>query len=102
MHRHISNQDLADAIHTSERQLHRLTKDMANQSPHLYVTRIRINHAKELMDKRIYSLKKISELTGFSSEFHLSSTFKKFEGISPSQYLAGSTDPYLKLGNVFD
>ena len=96
----ISNKELAKSIHISERQLHRLTKNASDLSPHQYVTQLRINYAKELLDKRIYTLKRISEMTGFSSEFHLSSTFKKFEGMSPTHYLSHSEDPYIVVRGI--
>lgn len=96
----ISNKDLAKLVHISERQLHRLTKNEADMSPHQYVTQLRISYAKELMDKRIYTLKRISEMTGFSSEFHLSSTFKKYEGLSPKEYLSQTEDPFIVIRNT--
>ncbi len=102
LHSRISNSDLAGCVHISERQLHRLIKNTLGQSPHHYVNQKRIIQAKELLDKKIYSLKKISEMTGFSSEFHLSSTFKKYEGISPSQYLDMSEDKMIQIFDVPD
>jgi AraC-like DNA-binding protein len=91
---HISNSTLSHYLHMSERQLHRLVKMHIGLSPHHYVTQVRINYVIELMDQQIYSLKTISEMTGFSSEFHLSSTFKKHQHISPTEYLQLSKDNY--------
>lgn len=55
-----------------------------------YLTVVRINKVKELlrfgMDGRVAKLAEIAELTGFSSEQHLSARFKRIEGCSPSEY----------------
>lgn len=55
-----------------------------------YLTIVRINKVKELLrfgvDGRVAKLAEIAELTGFSSEQHLSARFKRIEGYSPSEY----------------
>lgn len=93
---HITNELLATHVHISERQLHRLIKKHIGISPHQFVTQLRISHVKNLIDKNLYSLKTISEMTGFSSEFHLSSAFKKYETITPRDYIQQSSDHYIE------
>ena len=55
-----------------------------------YLTIIRINKVKELLrfgvDGREAKMAEIAELTGFSSEQHLSTRFKQVEGCSPKEY----------------
>ena len=55
-----------------------------------YLSIIRINKVKELLrfgvDGRNAKLAEIAELTGFSSEQHLSARFKTIEGCSPREY----------------
>ena len=55
-----------------------------------YLTIVRINKVKELLrfgeDGRAAKLAEIAEMTGFSSEQHLSARFKHIEGCSPSEY----------------
>ena len=55
-----------------------------------YLTIVRMNKVKELLrfgeDGRATKLSEIAGLTGFSSEQHLSSRFKRIEGCSPSEY----------------
>lgn len=93
----ISNQLLAEHIHISKRQLHRLVKKHTNQSPHQLIVSIRISTVKQLLSQKIYTLKTISQLTGFSSEFHLSSSFKKHEGLTPREYKRKSIDEFIPL-----
>lgn len=83
----ITNAAIAEHIHLSERQLQRLVKEQAGMTPHQYVTTLRINMVKTLLDTHRYTLKTISEMTGFSSEFHLSSTFKKYTKMTPTDYM---------------
>lgn len=91
---HLTNTVLAQYVHISERQLHRLIKKQLDLSPHQYVTQLRINYVKHLMHNKTYSLKSISEMAGFSSEFHLSTAFKKYEKVTPSEYIHNLDDSY--------
>lgn len=52
-----------------------------------YINHFRIQKAKQLMlDNPDWSLFKIAEMVGFSSQHHFSNSFKKMEGITPSQF----------------
>jgi len=84
---HLSNEAMAQRLHISDRQLHRLIKKHAGMSPHQYVTSMRIEYVKSLMQNSNYTLRTISEMAGFSSEFHLSSAFKKLVHMTPREYI---------------
>ena len=51
-----------------------------------YINRKRIREAKGLFRDGGYNLTEISELVGFSSLHYFSRIFKKYEGISPTEY----------------
>lgn len=51
-----------------------------------YVSKIRIEKAKELLETTPLSIKEIVEQVGFVDENNFSRAFRKREGISPSQY----------------
>jgi two-component system, response regulator YesN len=52
-----------------------------------YINHFRIQKAKQLMlENPDWSLFKIAEMVGFSSQHHFSNSFKKIEGITPSQF----------------
>ena len=51
-----------------------------------YITKIRIEKAKTLIENTSLTLAEISEMTGFTSQSYFSTAFKNFEGISPSQF----------------
>ena len=51
-----------------------------------YITRIRIEKAKVLIENTSHTLAEISEMTGFASQSYFSTAFKNYEGVSPSQF----------------
>ena len=51
-----------------------------------YVTRLRIEYAKRLLQNTDKTNYEISNLIGYKSEYHFSRKFKKLVGISPSQF----------------
>ncbi len=91
---HICNENIAHHVHISDRQLHRIIKKQVGLSPHQYVTLLRINYVKDLMHSGSYTLRAISEMAGFCSEFHLSSAFKKFVHMTPREYLKKMADSF--------
>jgi len=48
---------------------------------------LRIEAAKEMVAKDIFSLTAIAESCGFGNLHHFSKMFKKYTGIPPSQYV---------------
>ena len=55
-------------------------------SPVKYVTKTRIDYAKELLITGRYAVTEIAEMCGFSDVYYFSSVFKRQTGISPSEY----------------
>ena len=51
-----------------------------------YLNRVRLSHAKELLKKTELSVAEIGEKTGYLNSSTFTSTFKKYHGISPSDY----------------
>lgn len=51
-----------------------------------YITRIRLEKAKSLMESTNLSIVEISERTGFASQSYFSTAFKAYTGMTPSQY----------------
>ncbi len=52
-----------------------------------YVTFIRLEKAKGLMQEGKLSIKAISEIVGYHDLQYFSKIFKKFEGLSPKGYV---------------
>jgi len=51
-----------------------------------YITRLRIEKAKSLIENTKLSIAEISEMTGFASQSYFSTAFKNYTGMTPSQY----------------
>ncbi|MNN62848.1 HTH-type transcriptional regulator YesS [compost metagenome] len=54
-----------------------------------YITRIRINKAKELLLTTDLKVMEISELVGYENPHYFSTVFKKTVGVHPLKYRSG-------------
>ena len=63
-------------------------KASTGKSPHQYILQRRIERAKVLLSKPDLSLSEISLQAGFSDQSHLTNVFRRFLGVTPSQYRA--------------
>jgi len=55
-------------------------------TPGKFLTDIRINHAKQLLQNSDLPIRQIGEKVGYPDQFHFSKTFRKATGYSPSTY----------------
>ncbi|MFF2886569.1 helix-turn-helix transcriptional regulator [Paenibacillus sp. NPDC057967] len=51
-----------------------------------YLNKVRLSHARELLKHSNYSVSEIGEKTGYLNSSTFTTTFKKYYGISPSEY----------------
>lgn len=51
-----------------------------------YLNRVRINHAKDFLKNEHYTISEVAEKIGFMHATTFSSTFKRFTGLTPTQY----------------
>lgn len=51
-----------------------------------YLNKVRLSHAKELLKDSFLSISEIGEKTGYMNSSTFTTTFKKYVGISPSEY----------------
>ena len=80
----ISQEDLAEYVGLSRRQLQRLFQRYLHCAPSRYYLRLRLQRARELLRQTNLSLVEISSLGGFVSTSHFSKSYKEFFGHSPS------------------
>ena len=45
-----------------------------------------IEYAKKLIDENQYTFSQISDILKFGNQYYFSRVFKKYEGVSPSEY----------------
>lgn len=82
----ISLQSLSEIVHLSKYYLAHAFKEYRGVSPINYLTQIRINEAKHLLETTDFSAAKIADFTGFSSQSYFSQIFHKEIGMTPNQY----------------
>lgn len=78
---------LAEEVGLSRAQLHRRLKELTGISSGEFIRNIRLKKAAELLSERKVNISQVAYLVGFSSQTHFSTAFRKFYGISPTEYL---------------
>lgn len=77
---------LCKELGVSRATLYNKVKTLCMLSPNEYINKVKIECAMEMLRKGTFNITEIAEHTGFSSGRYFSTTFKKFTGITPSQY----------------
>jgi AraC-like DNA-binding protein len=80
---------MAARINMSPRNFRRSFIAITGMPPKKYYDNIRLETACNLLPLKIYSIEQISEMLGFSSQFHLSRMFKRKYGMPPGRFKAG-------------
>lgn len=84
----ISTSDLAAIAGLSTAHFARAFARETGDPPHRFVTKRRVCRARDLLSSNDGSIAEIAARTGFSSQAHLSTVFRKEVGISPARYRA--------------
>jgi len=79
----LSLDDLADHAHMTRHQFSRRFKNATGVSPFQYVIAKRVKRARDLLARGTVSIAEVAYATGFSSQSHLTETFKRHFGVTP-------------------
>ncbi|MCC3243769.1 helix-turn-helix domain-containing protein [Methylocystis sp. WRRC1] len=79
-------QDLARALSTSERTLHRRLKQACGESPKTFIDRIRVETARMLLETSVKPVKELAASAGFIDEASFRRAFRRFTDMAPSAY----------------
>ncbi len=82
----ITLDDLALTAKISPQHFCRLFKSQVGMRPMEYIARRRVSEAKTLLHGTNDSMSRIGELCGYSDITYFGMVFRKYEGISPSEY----------------
>lgn len=82
----ISLQNIADELHLNPNYISQLFKKETQTTYIKYLTQLRINYAKKLLETTDLSVNQVCEKSGFNDYFYFLKTFKKITQISPSKY----------------
>ncbi|KZK76014.1 HTH-type transcriptional activator Btr [Pseudovibrio sp. Ad13] len=91
--RQMSMSDLAACVDLSAGFFNRAFKGATGKTPHDYVVERRMARARKLLGAPHSTLSQIAYTCGFSSHAHMSSTFKKRLGVTPTQLMTRQVYP---------
>ncbi|MCI0714320.1 MAG: AraC family transcriptional regulator [Chloroflexi bacterium] len=86
LHQKLPLELLAKQVDFSPYHFARLFRETTGESPHQFVLRQRISHAKFLLSSTGLSIAQIAVECGFANPGHLTQTFKRYVGLTPSEY----------------
>lgn len=86
----LSISELSGRFSISERHFRQLFRQVTGKSPKSYQGELRLNKCAHLLNTTELSIQEISENLGYYSQYQLSRDFKKFFGVSPSDYRKGN------------
>lgn len=82
----LSVSDLATAVNVSASQLTVLFRTYLGISPAKYITHIRLEESKNMLNEGKMSIGEIAEFLGYTSVQHYSKQFHNWFGVTPSSY----------------
>ena len=82
----VALEDLADEVDLSKYHFSRRFKKRTGQSPYQFVIYERVRRARRLLRETTQPLAQIALDVGFSSQSHMTRTFKNHVGVTPGQY----------------
>ena len=86
LHRSITLDDLAEAVHLSSSSLYKKMKEYADISPMEYVMKVRHHLAVELLKDDSVSVQDVAMAVGFNTHSFFSECFKREFGMTPRQW----------------
>jgi AraC-like DNA-binding protein len=85
----ISRRNIAEYLCVNEQYLSRCFAKELGIGPMAYLSRYRVEQAKQLLEKGKLSITQVALEVGFSSQSYFSRLFQKEVGITPSSYQRG-------------
>lgn len=83
----LSVNDMAEMVNLSPSRFHSLYKSIFGISPKKDYLNIRIEHAKNILQQRRYSVAQVAAMTGYNNQYHFIRQFKDVVGVTPGKYL---------------
>ncbi|MEF3307434.1 response regulator [Paenibacillus sp. GYB004] len=86
IHRKISLEEVADHLHLNASYFSRLFKKETNETFVDFVTRTKMEKAKELLDLSRYTVREVADRLGYDNKSYFVKLFKAFCGVTPKEY----------------
>lgn len=81
---------LAEQVGLSRVQLHRRMKELTGIPASEFIRNIRLKQAAVLLKDKKMNISQVAYAVGFTNHTHFSTAFKKFYGVSPTDYMASA------------
>lgn len=82
----ISISDICNLIYLSPCHFKRVFKEQTGRTPHQYLMDIRLQRARELLERKADSIEDVAKRCGFVNAGHFAVAFKRSTKLSPSEY----------------
>ncbi len=83
--------DFANKLSLSRTIFYRKLKTITGLSPVDFIREVRIKRAMQLIESNVYNFSQVAYMTGFSDPKYFSRCFKKYCGLTPSEYKSSLT-----------
>ena len=92
--------ELASQVHMSPFHFARRFKQAVGTPPHAYITQVRIERAKQLLDGTNLPLLEVATRVGYRTQAHFTGVFHRYVGTTPRAYRVGNRKELLPLRTV--
>jgi len=82
----IGLEEVAEYLHLNASYFSRLFKKELGETFTEFITRMKMERAKEMLDQTSHSVGKICEMLGYENQSYFIKTFKTFTGVTPMEY----------------
>lgn len=97
---HLHLDHMAEQMETSAKYFSNYFKKTFGVNFVDYVNKVRLSHAKDLLKNTDLSIAEIGEKTGYLNSTTFTTTFKKYAGLSPSEFRRSPTDVWPSGGST--
>jgi len=84
----ISLDDIARRVASSRRQLQRAYSEIGNTTFRNHLTRVRMDRAAELLDRRSVTVREVAHRVGYRQPAQFAKAFRRAKGLAPSDFRA--------------
>ena len=82
----LTARQLAVALNSSERTLHRRLKEISGETPKSFIDRVRFEKARTLLETTGHSIKELAQTSGYSDQASFRRAFLRYSGMTPGAY----------------
>lgn len=85
--------EVARHFHFSRQYFTKLFRRLVGQSPHAYLTEVRLREARVLLEQTTLPIHEIAARVGFADPYYFTRTFRQHLGLTPTQYRRRGDSP---------